>query len=71
MKKMWSIEEKKLVTSHCSRLDYCLLWLPTRKRTVCAFSLSGDLLKYPLGGVDVPNSLALGLAMGHALAKGT
>ena len=71
MKKMWTIEEKKLVTSHCSRLDYCLHLLPTLKRIVCTFSWSGDLLKYPLGEVDVPNSLAFGLAIGHALAKVT
>ena len=68
---MWPIEEKELVTSHCSRLEYCHHWLPIHKRIVYAFLLSGGLLKYPLGEMDVPNSLALGLAMGHALAKRT
>lgn len=40
--------------------------LPTYKRIIYAFSLSGDLLKHPLGEVDIPDSLAFGLAMGHA-----
>ena len=39
MKKMWPIEEKELVTSHCSRLEYCHHWLPIHKRIVYAFLL--------------------------------
>lgn len=33
------------------------------KKIIHAFSLSGDLLKNLLGGVDVPDSLAFGLAV--------